>query len=758
MAIKDSYFHNTFSYYSDGLQATSPDHTSNSRIAQVFTATSTYYLRSIILPVMMEINLDPDSAMPDWVSVSVLGITNGKPDDSKTYATSTLTFPFTKGVAWWDDSTSHNDYNLRYAGFTKYLWEFEFSAARYELQSDTQYAIVLTTADDTTNTPRQATTRVNWLANDISDPRAGIYPPSFSKYSGGNVYSDRTFNNTWTNADFGVEDNVSAYFKIHGDATGEDFLMPTSDIKYTKKLVAFGNNEVWYETTPGTMTELTAANGDIDVTKQLQAFELAGKVFVANEENLKVADFQNVKITTTDIGANPPDHGSLITGGSSGAIMIVDYITALSGATTLYGKNVSAFTFSAGETVTGVDSDDNAISFTSTIEVAGPHWYDWTVYGNSDTYGTMPTKATLGCNYRGRAVLSGNDIYPHQWYMARQLNPWDWAYVALDAQTPVAGNNTDAGEVGDIIVSVTSYKDDYLLFGCASEMHCLTGDPAEGGSLYEIDLTVGMYGPKSYTFDKDGNFYFMGTDGIGVLKSRDLVLTNLSQASIPNLLKDEGLDQGTHRVTLGYDPIRKGIAVCMTKLSDGTNSNYWLDIASGGFFPESYPAVCAAYSQLYYKATDQTYKDLLFGCQDGYIRHFDDTAKSDVTTAGIAAIVSDVLMPVMDMSEEDEDGQGRMNSLTLVTAGGRASGSFQDTDGVTLDIHTADDSETVVEDVMDGATPLVTRTYSGTGRQKRLRKKARGKWVGMVLKNSTANETWALGRLSVKIKIAGRIK
>jgi hypothetical protein len=60
--------------------------------------------------------------------------------------------------------------------------------------------------------------------------------------------------------------------------------------------------------------------------------------------------------------------------------------------------------------------------------------------------------------------------------------------------------------------------------------------------------------------------------------------------------------------------------------------------------------------------------------------------------------------------------------------------------------------------VIDGATPLHTETVSGPGRQLRFRGKARGKWLGILIKNNTAAQSWALGKLSVEDKLAGRIK
>jgi len=77
-----------------------------------------------------------------------------------------------------------------------------------------------------------------------------------------------------------------------------------TDQQAYRRLVAAGNDLLFYEdidVAAGTMTQLAASDGDIDTSDQLNIFEAYGKVFVVNGSNLKVADFINVKITTTDI-------------------------------------------------------------------------------------------------------------------------------------------------------------------------------------------------------------------------------------------------------------------------------------------------------------------------------------------------------------------------------------------------------------------------------------------------------------------------
>jgi len=544
----------------------------------------------------------------------------------------------------------------------------------------------------------------------------------------------------------------------------------------TKKIVVIGNNQVEYEDMAGSLTEITGAT-DIDTTDQLTAFEAFQKVIVVNGTNLKVADFINTKL---DLGVgneltSPPAKGDVLTQDTSGASMIVDFVDSTK--RYIYGYTTTATTFNTTNTVSSNNTTgkmDGATFTPDTVSEAStmPHWYDYATYpdivlaadnkygGAEDatySFGSLPANAYLGCLYRGRAVLAGNQNYPHQWYMSRQADIWDYAYLANDAQSPVVGNNTDAGEVGDIVRCLIPYKDDYLIFGCASSIWVLRGDPAAGGSLDEVDLTVGIYGANSWCFDGDGNLYFWGTNGIYVMPAGFGSVKCLTENTLPAIVTDEAADPSTHRITMGYDRKRRGILVCITKVSDGTNSNYWYDLRTGGFFPESYPAVCGVYSIFHYAANDTSYEDLLLGCKDGYIRKFDDTAKDDDSGANDTKISSYCTLPVQPLAA-DGDHEGKLTSLTITTAGGAAGGDFGDTDGVSYELHKGDDAETVLEDIVDGATAVESGTLSGTGRKERIRKRVRGAYLGIKLYNSTADETWAVEAVSGNVEPGGKIK
>jgi len=550
----------------------------------------------------------------------------------------------------------------------------------------------------------------------------------------------------------------------------------------------------------GTMRELAAATDDIDTSDQLVAFESYQKVFVFNGANLKIADFINVKLTHTTL-ATPHAKGDILTqSNGTTATMVVDYTNATKTATYGYVMSgtfnvVDAITSSGdgtGFTPTGINGElthavlttahaaGNTLTqattgatmvveatdaekththgritggiFNTTKEVTGdgsgtaftptatntkpPLWSDYVVHPGGSS-GALPAKAYLGCAWRGKIVLSGNPNAPNQWYMSRQGDPFDYAYVANDAGSPVAGGeNPDVpGQVGDIIRALIPFGKDYLLVGCATTIWAFSGDPAEGGSLNAIDETVGIFGANSWCLDGEDNLYFWGTGGIYMMQAGLTVVNNLTRISLPDLIGDEAADPSTHRITMAYDRKRYGIVICVTKLSDGTNSNYFysLNPVTKGFYPESYPEECGAYSLFYYDANSTGYRDLLVGCKDGYIRKFNPTAKSDDIGVTTEAISSHVTLGPLKLADENRE--------AYKVFVGRTAG-------------------TVAEKMVANTSPKVSGTFQATGRPRGQTKKqkARGVFAAIRLENTTADQTMSFDRLVVKTVRKGRVK
>jgi hypothetical protein len=496
------------------------------------------------------------------------------------------------------------------------------------------------------------------------------------------------------------------------------------------------------------MVELEAARDDIDTADQLTMFEAYGKVFVVNGANLKVADFQNTKITTTNVGANPPDRGNILTGGSSGAQMVVDYITSDSGACTIYGYRTTVATFTS-ETVTGYDSDDNAISFTGTAEVAPPHWYDWTVYANDETtYGSMPTKAYLGCLSGGRCILSGNPSYPNQCPASQAGNPWNWNNSETTADHATVIGTGDAGTLGDTVRSLMPVRDGQLFIGCANSTHVLIGNPADGGQIVAFP-GIGVYGSHSWCLDGDGSLLLWGSGGVSKLAKSSSQFENISQIVLPDLVADTGADPATHRITMGYDYDRSGIKICITVLADGSSENWWIDCKTGGFFPDSHADAHGVYAQFYYNANDPDDKGLLLGCADGYIRVHDDATADDDG----AAIDSYVGFGPIALAEDGRDGS--IAAIDAVLAGG-ASDSVSD--NATMKVFADDVAETVIKQLTANGTPKIAATFVGPGRRAggKCRRGTRGAYAGIRIGNSSAGETWGMEQVIVDGGATGR--
>ena len=544
------------------------------------------------------------------------------------------------------------------------------------------------------------------------------------------------------------------------------------DVVTHHRLVAAGSNEVWYEDimAQGELIKLAASDGDIDTSDQLVMFELAQKVFIVNGAKKKVADFSNTKLTVSAF-TNPPAHGDILVQGTAPnqAFLLVDYVNPAK--TAVYGY--AYYTGTTTQWTTGAFTSNNAIatmspaSRTVSAVAAGPHWYDWTPYpdivltasGATRSFGTMPEIAYLGCAYRGRAVLSGNPKEPFQWYMSRQLHPWDWAYFANDAGSPVAGGNSDAGQIGDIVRALVPYKDDYLIFGCASSTHMLAGDPASHGELRELSRTVGFFGAASYTWDSQQRLYFLGNTGLYRTSVPGSPVA-ISQAPLPSLMSETAVNQSSHRATMAYDSTRNGIELCITKLNDATSVNFWYDLkveddsTVGGYFPDVVPVECGAYAQYFYDAPNPDNRALLIGCADGYIRRFEDAAADDELHDGTAAIESYVTFGPYAMSDV-EDYEGTLTGLNAVLAQSAAS----DSSDVDYEVYAANSSDSLLKQFASGVA-RITGMFKAAGRRRGTTRgqRVRGAYVGIRLKNYRVGETWGFEKLLLSMFRGGRLK
>ena len=696
--------------YTSGIDAVLNINQDNFR-CQTFTASRDYTLNSVIL------KLYRVGDEVQTLTVRIYGVdisTPVKPDEANLLATGTMDA---------DTITLDTD-GLEYT---------IAMATPVALTSGVQYAIVC----------------------DCRDSTAGAHYAYWKLDNTGATYAGGTAgvgNAAWNWTMVATQDY---YFKTTSSSGGS--ASAPVDKTYSRELVAIGNNEVWRGAVADTMSVVTDASDDIDTTDVLNATVLAQKLFIVNGTHKKVLDFVNVKIVTADIspGANlPPDFGTVITG-ASGASMIVDYITAINGACTVYGKRTTATTFPAGDTITGTNPTTSpyagGVSFTMTAvaEVTPPHWYDYTVYGNDATnYGVIPTKIYQICKYRGRIQLSGEPNYPHQWYQSRQLNPYDYLHVPGDAQSPVAGNNADCTEVGDIVKVAIPYSDDYLIFGCANEIWVMSGDAAFGGELNPLDTTTGILGDRAWCWDDKSNLYMMCTAGLLRIPKGFGQIENLTMELYPDFITDLAFDSSLHRITLAFNPEEHGIHIFKTTLATGACTGWWYDLRVEGLFPDAIPTAMGIFSAVYYQTESPSYRKLLFGCNDGYIKSFDKATVNDDGTL-INSYVGFAPLALSTHPRKD----GIIKNIDIVTGIGDT-----DSDNVTCTVHVARTAAQVIKKLNDGDTAAFTKTFTAPNWTKSNldRRSVRGQWGAIVLTNGVLTESWSMERLTVDSKEVGR--
>jgi len=506
--------------------------------------------------------------------------------------------------------------------------------------------------------------------------------------------------------------------------------------KYKKKICSAANNKFFYDNDDSPPKQVELSGLTLDTSKAITMFELDQKVYIANDDILKVVDFVNTKLTLNDEMTVPPRRGQAITQANSGATMIVDYV-AKGALTVIYGRTTSGtFTTNEADTLSG-DTMSPTTRWSAAVALpTTPHHYTWGVYADvtgEDEFGAIPPRATIGDRWRGRACLTGNSIDPHQWYLSRQMNPYDMMYGEDDEQAAVAGTDAKAGKVGDIVTASIPYSDDYKLYGSIGDLWVLRGDPAAGGNLDCLIEGIGIISQSAWCWDDAGNLYILDLKGMYKITRGLAAIEPMTSDKIPNFTKDLALNPETQRIVLSFDPAKQGIVISVTTIETGANVNYFYDLQSEGFSPETYPVQDAVICSHYYDADDPEQRRLLFGSYDGHMRILDPASKND-DTGSMASPATEVidsyvlLGPVMIGG--NHNWMGRMNSLTVVTAGGKAGGTIPDSDDIAYAVYVGDDAETVIEKA-DADTSIFGGVIPAPGRARRIRRKARGVFMAV---------------------------
>lgn len=245
--------------------------------------------------------------------------------------------------------------------------------------------------------------------------------------------------------------------------------------------------------------------------------------------------------------------------------------------------------------------------------------------------GTLPSNLTQIAAYRGRLVASKGV----SWYMSRRFAPLDWDFGSDNeepgATAAIAGTNKFLGQPADPIVALVPAFDDYLFFFCTRSIWVLAGDPGFQGSFDNVTNAVGIMGSRAWCFDDAGNLWFLGAGGLYMIPRGTATITPVAHGRLTRFLERVNLDEIL--VQLAYDASRKEVMVFLTPADGVTNGRHAVYVVPAQAVwrdqylddsPNMGPwSCCPMYAPGYGK------RRFIFGGDDGYIRHPDDTALGD---------------------------------------------------------------------------------------------------------------------------------
>lgn len=361
--------------------------------------------------------------------------------------------------------------------------------------------------------------------------------------------------------------------------------------------------------------------------------------------------------------------------------------------------------------------------------------------------GTAPTNCSLCCNWRGRLVLAGDSLNPQNFYMSRSGEPTDWDYSQLDPAAAVAGNLSTAGRIGEPIVSLIPFSDDYMMVGCLNSLWMLQGDPADGGTIVNVSNTMGFTAPHAWCVDPDGTLYFIARGGLYSVKPA------WEFYRPPELLSGQTYDQyfqtiinGQFYLSMQWDVDNKYLHIFATAVNtENTGTHMIYDARNGGLWPQFYPHNYSPVVSTKYLANSVNgLPSILLGGYDSSIRVWTPTQLND---DGIAISSYAVLGPVR------ADPEASLLSGVTINMGETLASDVAANWNATATLASGPDAYSVTEGTPHSSAVIAIPLDR---RQKTFRQRFRGGWFSLTLANSTINTYFSFESALLEFMGAGR--
>lgn len=372
------------------------------------------------------------------------------------------------------------------------------------------------------------------------------------------------------------------------------------------------------------------------------------------------------------------------------------------------------------------------------LDVSGDSVADWEA---AVTGGSFPKNGTdyprLITTWRGRVVVSGIKSDPHNWFMSCTDSAFDWDY-APDVPTntqAVAGNNSEAGKIGDVVNAIIPINDDLLIFGGDHTLWRLSGDPLFGGQVDNVSQATGIAWGRAWCIDPAGTVYFFGSRG-GVYR--------MAGGSRPERMTagrlDESLatlDMSTTLARLAWNDREQGVHVFLTQVDGSASTHYFYDARMDAWWKDVFATANHNPRTVHVFDGDAPGdRAILLGTENGYINKWDISADDDDG----AAIDSYVMFgpfskPAVDL---------QLTEIQATLGVG--------SDDVTLSVHPGDSAE---------AAKAASARFSvdiSAGRNRAIRYRSTGASQYIKLRNNTLDEEWAFESMAAYFRETGRTR
>lgn len=447
-----------------------------------------------------------------------------------------------------------------------------------------------------------------------------------------------------------------------------------------------------------------------------------------------------------------------LTGSASGAFIIGEILEqATTGAKGIfhlsvgddhYVYRITTTEFNTSYVITGADSGETV---TPSSVTAPPHWLTWEETPGKE--GLPESGANAGCLCFGRIFL--NDVgHANQWFTSRAGDPFDWLVGQSDIQTPISSQTSKAGLVASPLIGFVPYQDHYLLFGLIDSWWVMRSDPRAGGTLTRLTSAIGMLSPTAFCWDEKDNLFILGFDGIYYLPATGIINAqppiNITKGKMPRLFHDMAINKNTDNISMEYDKDRYGIRIAVTQKDGEWEASFWIDLRSGNveeegasIFPETFNKEHRAHSLLYYKSQAIKDRKLLIGCDDGYIRSYDDDAKSDDSEP------IDAFYTIGPFISEQIRGSVKHDETLIELDPG--------SDGVNVGIYSAKTAQEIIDNIDNGKTAKVNKEIASNNMLHSIREKVRNGAIAVKIGNNNVEETFIVDTVSINVRDSGRL-